>query len=244
MSRVRSWIVTAATLLTVAGTASLGLWQLDRAAQKTALQGAIAERQNLAPWREADLIAAPDPRDGIHRPVRLSGRWVAQATVFLENRQMGGRVGFFVVTPLRLDGSDRAVLVQRGWVPRDFQDRLRVPDVPTPDTPVTVDGRLASPPGQLYAFGEPSTGTIRQNIALDAFATETGLPLLPVSVLQTGDTGEDLLRQWPLPAVDVAKHHGYAFQWFALCTLAAGLYLWFQIIQPRRARDPSHGPDA
>ena len=50
-------------------------------------------------------IQSMDPRDGIHRPVRLSGRWVAQATVFLENRQMGGRVGFFVVTPLRLQGS-------------------------------------------------------------------------------------------------------------------------------------------
>lgn len=244
MTRLRFWIVTAAALITVAVTASLGLWQVDRARQKTALQTAVNERQTLAPWREADLAGAIDPREGIHRPVRLSGRWVADATVFLENRQMGGRVGFFVVTPLRLDGSDRAVLVQRGWVPRDFRDRLRLPVVATPDTPVAIEGRLASPPGQLYAFGEVATGTIRQNIDVDAFATEKGLSLLPVSVLQAGDTGEDLLRQWPQPAVDVAKHHGYAFQWFALCALVAGLYLWFQIIQPRRVREPSHGPDA
>jgi len=244
MNRLRFGIVAAAAAVTVAATASLGLWQLDRAAQKTALQTAIAERRNLPPWGPADLTGATDPREGIHRPVRLSGRWVAGATVFLENRQMEGRVGFFVLTPMRIDGSDRAVLVQRGWVPRDFQDRLRVPAVPTPETPVTIEGRLATPPGQLYAFGEPSTGTIRQNVDLAAFALETGLPLLPVSVLQTGDTGENLLRQWPQPAVDVARHHGYAFQWFALCALVAGLYLWFQIIQPRRARDPSHGPDA
>ena len=36
------------------------------------------------------------------------------------------------------------------------------------------------------------------------------------------------------PAAGVDKHHGYAFQWFALCALTAGLYVWFQIIQPRR----------
>jgi len=43
--------------------------------------------------------------------------------------------------------------------------------------------------------------------------------------------------------VDVSKHHGYAFQWFALCALVALLYLWFQILVPRRKRNP-HGPDA
>lgn len=244
MTSTRFWVVTLATVLTVAATASLGLWQLDRAAQKRALQAAISERQQLPAWSEAALLAAADPREGLHRPVALRGRWVPKATVFLDNRQMQGQVGFFVVTPLQLRDGGGSVLVQRGWVPRDFQDRTRVPEVPTPPDEVVIEGRLALPPGQLYALGEPGTGPIRQNIDLSAFAQEQGLNLLPVSVLQTGDTGEDLRRQWPQPAVDVAKHHGYAFQWFALCTLVAGLYLWFQIIQPRRARGRSHGSDA
>ena len=42
--------------------------------------------------------------------------------------------------------------------------------------------------------------------------------------------------QWPEPAADVQKHYGYAFQWFALCALILGLYVWFQLIRPRRAR--------
>jgi len=41
------------------------------------------------------------------------------------------------------------------------------------------------------------------------------------------------LREWPRPAVDVQKHYGYAFQWFALCALMAGLYVWFQLVRPR-----------
>jgi surfeit locus 1 family protein len=87
------------------------------------------------------------------------------------------------------------------------------------------------------------TGTIRQNIDLTAFAKETGLPLLGVSVLQTDAAADGLLREWPLVAIDVHKHHGYAFQWFALCALAGFLYLWFQILSPRRKRR-SHGTDA
>jgi surfeit locus 1 family protein len=106
----RFWAVTAATVFTMAVTASLGLWQLDRAAQKLALQAQINDRGALAAWTNPDLLGAADATTGVHRPVRLSGQWVPQASVFLDNRQMNGRVGLYLVTPLRLDGSGRAVL--------------------------------------------------------------------------------------------------------------------------------------
>lgn len=246
MSRqtLRFWAVTAATVFTMAVTASLGLWQLDRAGQKLALQAQINERSTLSAWTNADLLGATDAgTGGVHRPVRLSGQWVPQASVFLDNRQMNGRVGLFLVTPLRLDGSGRAVLVQRGWVPRDFTDRVRLPAIATPAGTVQVEGRLAASPSKLYELGAAGTGPIRQNIDLAAFAQETGLNLLGVSVLQSGEAQDGLQRDWPRIAVDVHKHHGYAFQWFALCALAGFLYLWFQILSPRRKRRP-HGTDA
>ncbi|WP_439519810.1 SURF1 family protein [Hydrogenophaga sp.] len=242
-SRLRFWIVTAATALTMAITASLGLWQLDRAAQKLALQAQISERSALPAWNNANLLQSADLGTGVHRPVELVGEWVQNASVFLDNRQMNTRVGFFLVTPLRLAGSDRVVLVQRGWVGRDFTDRTRVPSIATPTGEVRVPGRLAPPPGKLYQLGEAGTGPIRQNIDLAAFTRETGLPLLEVSVLQSGAASDGLLREWPQVAVDVSKHHGYAFQWFSLCALAGILYFWFQIVSPRRKRR-SHGTDA
>jgi surfeit locus 1 family protein len=60
-----------------------------------------------------------------------------------------------------------------------------------------------------------------------------------VSVQQADSSataGDGLLRQWPLPAVDVHKHYGYAFQWGALGALMTGLYVWFQLIRPRLRR--------
>ncbi|MDP2018631.1 SURF1 family protein [Hydrogenophaga sp.] len=242
-ARMRFAIVTAATVFTMAVTASLGLWQLDRARQKLALQDQINQRADLPAWQTGDLLQATDPLQGLHRPMQLRGQWVKDATVFLDNRQMATRNGFFLVTPLKLTGSQRAVLVQRGWVPRDFTDRSRVPTIDTPSGEVQVHGRLAPPPGKLYELGEVGTGAIRQNVDLGAFAQETGLDLLAVSVQQTGASPEGLLREWPRAAVGVDKHHGYAFQWFGLCTLAGLLYVWFQFISPRRKRIP-HGTDA
>jgi surfeit locus 1 family protein len=128
------------------------------------------------------------------------------------------------------------VIVQRGWAPRDFIDRSRLPDVPTPAGTVEVLGRIAPPPARLYEFAGAASGPIRQNLVLGDFASETGLVLLPLSVLQAdapATAGDGLLRQWPRPAVDVHKHHGYAFQWFALAALMTGLYVWFQLVRPR-----------
>jgi surfeit locus 1 family protein len=238
----RFWIVTLATVFTMAITASLGRWQLQRADQKLTLQAEMDTRAALPVWTEADLLQAAAPGAAWYRPVRLRGKWVPQASVFLDNRQMEGRPGFFLLTPLRLAGSDRAVLVQRGWTPRDFIDRSRTPDVPTPVGEVTLEGRLAPPPGKLFELGESAPGPIRQNIDLSAMAAEHGLDLLDGSVLQTSDAADGLSRQWPRVETGVDKHHGYAFQWFALCILAAVLYLWFQLIAPRRKRKV-HGPD-
>jgi surfeit locus 1 family protein len=232
-ARNRFLMITLAAIVVALLTARLGVWQLDRAAEKSALQAAIEQQA-----RQPVLDGLPDnatPAAALyHRRVQLRGRWSAAHTLYLDNRQMNGRPGFFVVTPLVLaDG--RAVLVQRGWLPRNNDDRTRIDDAPAPSGEVLIEGRIAPPPSRLFEFEGTDTGRIRQNVKLDAFSRETGLRLVPLSVLQSGPA-DTLLRDWPAPASGVAKHHGYAFQWFALSALVVMLYAWFQLIQPHRQR--------
>jgi surfeit locus 1 family protein len=231
--RLQRIVIALAALATVLLTACLGVWQLSRAAERNALLAAI-ERQARQPVLQA-LPAQPAELTALtHRRIELSGRWAPAHTVYLDNRQMGGRPGFYVVTPLLLaDG--RALLVQRGWQPRDPRDRTQLREPATPPGEVRVAGRIAPPPGRLFAFDTAETGRIRQNLDLDAFARETGLRLVPLSLLQTAPAADDgLQRAWPAPQSGVAKHYGYAFQWFGLSALVIFLYVWFQLIQPRR----------
>lgn len=221
-----------AALLGVALTLSLGRWQLSRAAQKEALQAAIEAQKSKPALDGAGLAQAPLPASLVHRPVVLQGHWLPEHTVFLDNRQMGGKPGFFVLTPLRLGGSDRVVVVQRGWVPRNFVDRADLPRIDTAKGEVRVEGRIAPPPSKLYAFDAVEAGPIRQNLDLAGFAAERRLSLFGVSVLQTGSSGDGLQRDWPEANLGVAKHYGYAFQWFGLSGLIAVLYVWFQIVRP------------
>ncbi|MDR7295671.1 surfeit locus 1 family protein [Pelomonas aquatica] len=228
----RSWLVLAAALLCAALTARLGVWQLDRAAQKLALQAGVDAEGQRPALANADIGQAQ-----LHRRVALRGTWVAEHTVWLDNRPMDGRAGFYVVTPLRLAGRSDAVLVQRGWAPRDAVDPRRLPPLATPAGEVEVAGRLAASPSRLYELGEGATGAIRQNLDPVAFAAETGLKLLPLTVVQTSPgTGDGLLRHWPAPDLGLHKHYGYAFQWFALCALILILYVWFQLLRPRLCR--------
>ena len=236
MSGWRFWALTLAAVLGVAATLALGFWQLGRGQERLALQAAIESRRSQPPLSAAAVLGAGTLAELHHRPVRLRGRWSAPHTVFLDNRQMGGKPGFYVVTPLQLAGSDTAILVQRGWVQRDFLQRDRLPQVQTPAGEVEVLGRIAPPPAKLYARGADAAGPIRQNLDLAAFAAETGLKLVQASVLETGPAPQDLLRDWPEVGSAAAKNFGYAAQWWALAALIAILYAWFQFIAPRRAR--------
>ena len=76
--------------------------------------------------------------------------------------------------------------------------------------------------------------------AAEAFCAHFGSrsPKLQTRLIQTeraaSATTDGLLRQWPAPDTGLQKHYGYAFQWFSLSVLTLGLYVWFQVIRPRR----------
>ena len=235
-SKARFWLLTIAALLVAALTFSLGHWQLRRAAQKQNLQLTIEAQSNQSILKALDLADPNTLKDAVHRRATLKGVWRAEHTVFLDNRQMNGKSGFIAITPLVLDGTGQIILVQRGWALRNFADRTRLPDIQTPPGPVTVSGRIAPPPSKLYEFKGAESGRIRQNIDISAFSREIALPLMPVSMIQTGPANEGLLRDWAAPNVGIDKHYGYAFQWFGLCALMVGLYVWFQIINPWRVK--------
>jgi surfeit locus 1 family protein len=239
-AKSRLLLITLATLLGMGITVSLGRWQLSRAAEKEALQASMDGQSSKYLLDTALLVSAPDTKPLVHQHARLRGQWVADQTVYLDNRQMNAKVGFFVLTPLLLEGSAQVVLVQRGWVQRNFEQRDKVPAIETPLGTVTVEGRMAPPPSKLFELGKPEASVIRQNLDLEQFRAQTRLPLLSVMLMQTGAASEGLLREWPAVNLGVEKHYGYALQWFGIAAALALLYLWYQILKPYylRPKDP------
>ncbi len=227
----RFWLLTLAALLAVGVTLFLGRWQLSRAAEKERFQASVELRGHQPVLLGSALLEGSNGDALIHRHIEVRGHWLADKTVFLDNRQMNSKPGFYVLTPLQLEGHAEVVLVQRGWVARNFIDRAALPLIENPVGVVTVAGRIAPPPAKLYEMGETQGGAIRQNLDWAQFKTETNLKLLQLSIQQQGAPSEGLLREWPQPANGIDKHYGYAFQWFCLSALITLLYVWFQLVK-------------
>jgi surfeit locus 1 family protein len=241
------WWVTMVAILGVAVTLRLGFWQLSRANEKLALQDAILQQAALPPLDARALTTSADLSASLYRNVKLKGHWLAQHTLFLDNRQMYSKPGLFVVTPFEFEDKATAIkktiLVQRGWIARNFIDRQQLPQIPTTSAEETIFGRIAPSPSKLYAFKGADAGRIRQNIDIAELAKEFKIELLNISLLQLDEgnaavnngavNNDGLLRHWLQPSLGVDKNHGYMFQWWAMSGLIALLYVWFQLIRPR-----------
>jgi len=210
---------------------ALGQWQLGRAAQKLALRDAIAQNSAKPPLDNEAFLAALNTGEMLYRRVNLTGRWLPDATVFLDNRSMNERVGFVVVTPFRLEPTGQVLVLQRGWVARNFVDRQALPIIESPSSLVQVEGLVSPPPSRHFDFGGADAGRIRQNLDLKTYGDALGLSVAPVTVQETGVKRDGLSRNWPQPNTGVDTHYGYAFQWFTLSVLVALYYLWFQIVK-------------
>ena len=121
---------TLATLAGVALTIALGYWQLGRADTKQALQNRISDLARQAPI----VIAINDVKleDVELRPIEARGRYEPRYVVFIDNRLYKHQPGYYVMMPLRLAGSDKVLLINRGWVSAGAE-RNQSPQVKTPE---------------------------------------------------------------------------------------------------------------
>lgn len=224
------WLALLALALLLPLLLGLGFWQLERAAQKRALQALAGER---AAQPAIDLAALAGLADPQLRRVWLHGHFDAAHSLLLDNRLRDGRPGVELLQPFLDHASGRWVLVNRGWLA--WPDRREMPRFTTPAGELRLLAQVYRMPGQPLRLGAlPAGGDFPRLVtAVDAAALwrELGragladeLRLLDGPGRQRGD--------WPLLNMTPHKHLGYAVQWFALAATLLGLALWR--LWPRR----------
>lgn len=230
----------AAILAGIAGavlTASLGNWQTHRGDEKAARQA----RWDTALARAPNTIMNAEDAAGIAQRlpqrVQLTGTFIGGATVYIDNRLVDGVAGYQVVTPLATAAGAPWILVNRGWAPRNPADRTALPVAPVGSGPLRVEGVAVDHVPRVLELG-PHGGALRgiwQNLDFDTYEQMSGHKVARFVVQQTNEVGDGLRRVWPRPDAGVDKHRGYAFQWYSLAILIAGLTLYFGGQALRRA---------
>jgi cytochrome oxidase assembly protein ShyY1 len=230
-------VATVSALLVVAIACAAGIWQLNRAESKIALAANLLARQQLPVLNPNTSPLSLE--DASERRMIARGQYIPQAAIWLDNRprpipRTGSNTspsGFYLLMPLQLEGRDEILWVNRGWAPRNSENRESLPPVITPSKLVTIEGIAFAHPGKVYALGEGQavidTGKprIEQNFDLRAEGKLRGWVQSPF-ILREIDAGIDdgLLREWAPLTTGVDRHYAYAFQWFALAV--CGFLFW------------------
>lgn len=215
------WLAAAAAAC--AAFVALGNWQSRRAEEKLAAQARLDALAAAAPARlPASLVQAAEY---VGRRVIVHGEYVPRHSVLIDNRVHKGVVGYHVVTPLKIEGGDAYVLVNRGWVAaRPRRDEL--PSITAPGGVQTIEGLAVVPSGRVYELApDVAQGPVRQHLVIERIAAETGLRLQPLVIQQTSDASDALVRAWERPDTGVNTHRAYAVQWYALALLTVVVYV-------------------
>ena len=245
-------------VLATAAAVLLGVWQYGVWAEHRT--DATASRVDAAP-RPLDRVLDPDqpfPKDAVGRPVTFAGRWLPRSTMYVEDRGLHGRRGFWAVTPVAVcgrscpDGSaaDRAsaMLVVRGWAPS-------VSAAPAPPSgQVAVTGWLQPGEGTGRTDPDPGDDVIPELRLADALQHVDqdlygGFVVARSTTPADGRAGLEAVTPSSLPEVSAStglRNLLYAIEWWVFGGFA--LFLWWrwcrdEVERSRRTDEPEpEGP--
>lgn len=212
-------------LLLIPVFARLGVWQLDRAEEGEALAQEVRARV-LQPPLELEAVLS-DAEAAVYRHALARGSFEPAHGVLLDNHKQDGWLGFHVIVPFRLAGSDVRVLVNRGWQPRDealraaFSEESEVRGIlMRPSRPALVLGK-AGEPGAHW-------GDVWPYLDIAYFSRLRGYPVQPLVLVEDPRVAREVTEAAIAAGDKWGMHIGYAVQWFAFAILALVLagVLW------------------
>lgn len=222
-----NWIVALCLLLTIAGLVRLGFWQLARAQEKIAEQAEFQQSGTLQATPITEIPIAGPELDALqhqNRRVTLTGAYLNRNPILLIYQTWEEQPGFEIVTPVRVVGDDRLVLVSRGWSGINAVEELAA-TLPQIDGTVALEGQLYIPtPAEAARSNSMNASAnvttewplVLRYLNIDEIAPHFREPLFPYVVRLAPSQPGVLIRHWPLVQVDANRNFSYALQWFAM----------------------------
>lgn len=221
----RVWILT--TVLVLAGSAlciRLGIWQLDRLAQRRIANTQVITMRAMSAF-DLNLEQPKDIAKMEWRMVQVVGEYDFANQVALRNQYLNSEYGFHLVTPLRFNHG--AILVDRGFIPAagnkspadwrqyDVEGAVKITGQIRLGNDVEIGGNPdALAPGQTRL-------DFWNSIRVEGIAAQLSYPVLPVFIQPNMDALDATPPIPYQPEVDLTEgsHFGYALQWFTFASI-------------------------
>lgn len=240
----RRWLAT--TLLVLGGVllcTRLGVWQLDRLAQRQASNSHVQEMRESP---TLTVLTGEPLEDQEYRAVRVQGAFDFDHQVAIRNQAHAGQFGYRLFTPLVLagdpalnSGKTPAVMVDRGWIPAEGNQAptgWHQYDVPGQ---VNVDGvvRLGTSSPSFGGISQPTLAPDQDwadfwmYADLDGIGAQLPYPVLPIYVQLRQTPGNTSPPIADIPEIELTEgpHRGYAAQWFAFAAILGVGYPFYVV---------------
>jgi surfeit locus 1 family protein len=205
---------------------ALGRWQLERADLKRDIQNRFVE-QLQQPYKHMVLESERDDSFA-YRKIKLKGYYRTDQSILIDNRVHKGHAGYHILQPFFIDNTQRAVLVNRGWVAADY-DRAILPDIKPPVVADQVEGVVTIPSTGGFRMGAVEiTGSWPQRLPyIDLQKIQQGIKyeLLPYVIWLSPDVQDYYVREWKPVWSSPEKSEAYATQWFSFAGIIFILYV-------------------
>ena len=191
---------------------SLGIWQIERGQTKTQI---MSEFENKLTKEPIYLNAESKKWDR----VLVNGKWENKKQLLIDNVIHQGIAGYKVLTPLRIDETNKLILVDRGWIKQNkFRDQL--PDIQIPDDFESVSGTLEQPElglvlsDELISNNWPKISQTKNVEVISKAYTEEIFPMILLADPLLKNSLE-YIKITPTNMTPI-KHYGYSSQWFLM----------------------------
>ena len=199
----------------------LGIWQIERAANKEGLLQDFNSEQESPPTR----LTSQSPN---WSRVFVDGVFDSSRQILIDNQIHNGKVGYKIFTPFRFD-DNKIVLVDRGWIGQG-QSRSDLPQLNILEKKSRIIATVTSPEQGVLAGSELLTNEwprVSQTKAVEVIALAFNEPILDiVLVLDPGSSQITEFIQIKPFAITPVKHYGYAMQWFTMSIVLLGMFLY------------------
>ena len=226
-----SWLGFAVLVICVSLFIKLGLWQYNKAKLGQQVQTSYNESLD----HEALELPASleNPELWKYKKVKINGRYETEYQILLDNQVEDNRAGFHVLTPLKIEGRNDYVLINRGWIPGGARHE-DLPAISTPEGPVEIIGLVWLPSKKIFTLESKSEraqwSKVWQNMDMERYQRSVPLHLLPVVIrLDAKSNAGGFVRNWQLPAEKIATNLGYAYQWFGFAVASILIFLYTSI---------------
>jgi len=221
------WAMCLLALLCITFFITLGMWQLHRAEEKRFILAREAAFEDRAPriWQGEGLLPEAFER------VQLQGTFMPQV-LFLDNQLHAHQVGYHVLSPMNI-GTDRVVLIDRGWVPVG-STRSELPNIITPTEQLTLLGRAYYSLGKSWVLGpgieiKQDTRAVIESLDFQLISQFLHKSVYPFIIRLDDKSPAGYVRSWAAVSMPPVRHLGYAFQWFAFALVALIIFITLSI---------------